>query len=100
MKGPRISSERISDEVVPCCPHCQSTGIGAARISVVDLVDAWKDLAERVPVDTEGYAWARGLTIDCPDCGHPCAVRIAWPRISLVAARTEADRRLLAGAEA
>ena len=98
MTRPRISCEFLYEKVVPCCPHCRGTSIGEARISVEALLDAWDDIAEHVPVDGDGFAWMRGLTIDCPDCRHPVVIRIGWPKVAFIAARTDADRRVLEGA--
>lgn len=100
MTRPRIASAYLADAAVPCCPHCERRGTGGATIRLGDLVDAWDEMDGRVPVDADGYATAAALTIDCPHCLHPIAVRIDAHRIYLVAARTDADRRLLEGAAA
>lgn len=100
MTRPRISSEGLAETTVPSCPHCRGRSFGSARISIEQLVLVWAEIGERVPVDPDGYAWIGERSIDCPDCGHPVVLRIDGERITLVAARTNADRRLLERAEA
>ncbi len=101
MTRPRIASEAIGEGAMPCCPHCRCRNLHEATLTFGALVDAWDGLHERLDVDGDGYAWVRGgLTIDCPDCGHPSRIRIDGRRVALIAARTDADRRLLEGAAA
>lgn len=76
------------------CPHCGGD-MWEAKTTLGHLVIGWPH-GGFVHTREDGYAHSGDyLEVDCPECLKPSAVRFASDGITLIAARTEADERIL-----
>lgn len=78
----------------PCCPHC-GADMDRDAVSLGEIMRKWP-LGGFVHVREDGYAHPDDyLETDCLECKKPSAVRIEGGDVTLIAARTKADKVML-----
>lgn len=91
---PKVSREFRADRCAPDCPHCDAS-MERATVTLGEI--ALEGIPERVPV-FKGYAAShQGPRVLCQECKRVSVLAIDAMSIKLIAARTEADERLLEG---